>query len=657
MRLSKSEIGGIDVTHFQYHNIALYHCAHCPEYETMDPDSMQTHLRDEHPNHLAYAVARFDNGLLNTELDASIARAYRSEKYYLCHSSFTPDQIDFMNPSLSEYVANSGEVPNKYQDLAKAKANEITFKQNLQLERKTREHLYKKYHIYTFDQLNTGSWKTSSIQIKDNLDKQLSQNEGAVTFNDTTGQVDYITSIQNEIDASAKALLNETGVPNESIYHCGFTDCHWIGSSMEGNAFLDHLSHHNLIDNSHKCYHCNVEFCKPIELKIHIDATHSIDRYFCFLCNNTEASEQCMIEHFKSIHKNNFMHFIPLNPCQIDRTKDIFVGCPLNISFINDFGMKLIERKENKMLTKKYYSPEELNLLPNRQVFIDDVYCKRCNYRTKVRLNMERHLPSCKGSSLIETNPEQAPVNPVPHLDTGEMHSDKMKNLAASSNLTGDSTIDKDLSLRYVPETERFMCGADGCSYRTIASECLQEHLECSHKDQATYYCPLCRTEIVGGVSRSVEIINHLRLHSELIFKCSVCLYGHYEKNEVELHISDVHPKATVQKIIRPQKQTEFIKPVTKSIISKWKCNICTNKFNSKILVKQHLSTDHQIKHNYQCDLCTFQDDAKARIKEHLWAVHSQNDASKLKIFFEQIGIDNDNSPLWKRDDPTRVRF
>lgn len=654
MRLSKSEIGGIDVTHFQYHNIALYHCAHCPEFETFDPDSMKKHLRDEHPSHLAYAVARLDNGLLSTERDASIARAYRSEKNYLYHSSFTPDQINFMNPSLSEYVANSGEVPNQFQDLAQAKANEITFKEKLQLERKTRELLYKKYHIYTFDQLNTGSWKTSPIQIRDNLDKQLFQNEGTVAFNETIGQVDYITSIQNEIDASAKALLSETGVPNESLYRCGFTDCHWSGSSGEGNAFVDHLSQHHLINNSHKCYHCNAEFSRPIELKNHIEATHTIDRYFCFLCNNTEASEQCMIEHFRSIHKNNFMHFISLNPCQMDRTKDIFVGCPLNVSFITDFGMKLIERKENKMLTKKYYLPEEVNLLPNRQVFTDDVYCKRCNYRTKVRLNMERHLPSCKGSNSFETNPEQAPVNPV---NTGKMHSDNMKNLAASSNLIGNSTVEKDPSLRYVPETERFMCGADGCSYQTTVSENLQEHLECSHKDQATYYCPHCRTEIVGEVCRSAEIISHLRLHSEMIFKCSVCLYGHYEKNEVEIHISDVHPKATVQTIIRPQKQTEFIKPAAKSFISKWKCNICTNKFNSKNLVKQHLSTDHQIKHDYQCGLCTFQDDAKVRIKEHLLAVHGQNDVSQFKMFSEPVEIDNDNSPLWKRDDPTRVRF
>lgn len=659
MRLSKSEIGGIDVNHFQCHNIALYHCAYCPEFEAFDPNSMQKHLRDEHPSHLAYAVARFDNGLLNTELDASIARAYRFEKYFLCHSFFTPDQINFMIPSLSEYVSNSGEVPNKYQDLAQATANEITFKENLQLERKTRDHLYKKYHIYTFDQLNTASLKTSPIQIKDNLDKQLSHNDEAVTFNETTVQVDYITSIQNEIDVSAKALLSETGVPNESIYRCGFTDCHWFGSSVEGNAFLDHLSQHHLIHNSLKCYHCNVERTKPIELRNHIDATHTIHRYFCFLCNNTEVSEQCMIGHFKNIHKNNFMHFIALNPCQNDRRKDIFVGCPLNVSFITDFGMKLIERKENKMLMKKYYSHEEVNLLPNRQVFNDYVYCKRCNYRTKVRLNMERHLPACKGSNSIETSSEQAPVNPVPHLDSGEMHSNKMKNLAASSNLTGDLTIEKDPSLRYVPETERFMCGADGCSYRTIVSERLQEHLECSHKDQATYYCPHCRTEIVGGVRRSVEIINHLRFHSERIFKCSVCSYGHFEKNEVEIHITDVHPKATVQTITRPQKQSEFIKPVAKSITtSKWKCNICTNKFNTKILVKQHLNAEHQIKYNYQCGLCsTFQDDAKVRIKEHLMAVHGQNDASQLKMFFEQVDNDNSHSPLWKRDDPTKVRF
>ena len=81
-------------------------------------------------------------------------------------------------------------------------------------------------------------------------------------------------------------------------------------------------------------------------------------------------------------------------------------------------------------LTKRRFWPQEINQLPINPILDQLVYCAMCEFSTKVRLNMVRHLQLHAEQQPVA---QTAPVNPVPHLETNEKHFDRMVNLASSS--------------------------------------------------------------------------------------------------------------------------------------------------------------------------------------------------------------------------------
>lgn len=84
------------------------------------------------------------------------------------------------------------------------------------------------------------------------------------------------------------------------------------------------------------------------------------------------------------------------------------------------------------MLNKRSYGPEEREMLPLMAVFTREVTCKSCNYATKVRSNMMRHLEQ----HALGCEPSPVPVvNPVPYLERNEKMFDTMTNHAISSTI------------------------------------------------------------------------------------------------------------------------------------------------------------------------------------------------------------------------------
>lgn len=80
------------------------------------------------------------------------------------------------------------------------------------------------------------------------------------------------------------------------------------------------------------------------------------------------------------------------------------------------------------------FSPGDIDRLPRPHIYQTDVFCSICNYATKVKWNMVRHLQAHQNEQAV---PETAPVNPVPCLEKSEKMFDKMVNLALSSHSTG----------------------------------------------------------------------------------------------------------------------------------------------------------------------------------------------------------------------------
>ncbi|XP_055312059.1 uncharacterized protein LOC129574245 isoform X2 [Sitodiplosis mosellana] len=635
--LKKSPNGGdVDTKHLHEHGFSLCHCAYCSYYCT-DTSSMHTHLRDEHPTKLPYSFVRIRNGSPNTQRQPSIAYFGYNDNHKdgLVCLPLTETQLNFMNPSLSESIFNSGDPPGDDDSEPSIVAvDKAQFNSARKLDEFETAQARQQYYIKPIDAITT----VNRVPVNDESTFAIpsTSNENLVT-------TEYDAMMQREIDLSANTLLNETGVEKNDLYRCAHENCTWVRS--DEREFLMHLSQHQREGaNVFTCFHCHNSYPLPVDLKNHINE-HLKHRFFCFYCDVTTGTQQVMDDHFATSHRNQDTHYLPLNPLKYELTTDTFVACPSDTQAINDFITRLVNRFMEQRAAKKAYMPEESESLPHRSVFPHELQCGRCGYSNKVRVNLVRHFRN-------GCNEQQAPVNPVPCLSSNERHFDKMKNLAASSN---SSSIESGIG-KYVPEEKRFVCGAKSCRYQSMSAEMLQKHIVTLHESDTCFGCPHCGEDLSHSTT-ATEILNHLRYHDSKIFKCPHCPFIHYLKPQVERHISENHPTSKDRAITleRPAKKVEPVKPAAKSITYKWSCNICSKIFNTRALVKAHLGDAHRLSCQFKCSICSFSHDTKAAIKEHLAAEHRENDATKIKSHFDRVESEADNTPIWRRDDPTRI--
>lgn len=608
---------------------------------------MQFHLCDAHPTRLAYALMRIQNAHSpNSQQQATIVHFASNTQTELAHSPLTELQLNFMRPALGD--ASNGTDPQSDDDglsIIASKKSQFIERQQLN----STNNIINEYNIMTLDSiLSPSNVKSSSTSIptEKRLESNLllaDENVGVLNLKETNCLDEYI---QSEINRSAKLILDETGVEKDELFRCGFPNCKWPDNCLkpDGRVFLMHLSQHQNVGVVYPCFHCSKSFGMPIELKNHIK-THLKHRFFCYYCDVTGATQDVMNGHFENDHKNANFKYLPINSSNYDMASDLFVVCPEETQNITDFNMGIVSKVAERTAAKSYL-PHEIDSIPKKQIFTEAISCGRCSYKTKVRTNLMRHL---KGDCAEQ----HAPVNPVPCLNSSDRHSDKMKNLAASSNL-GDSSIQA--LGKFIPETRRYICGAKQCQYQTISADMLQSHIVTLHEFERDFSCPHCGLDLSNSNSRS-EIVNHLRFHDTRIFKCPTCPFIHYQKQQVEKHIGESHPnsKDRALSIDRPLKRVEAPKSATKTIPSKWMCNICSKIFNLRPQVKSHVSETHRLSHQFKCSICLFSHDNKTTVKDHLIAEHAERDESKIKSHFDKVENVADNSPIWRRHDPTRV--
>lgn len=607
---------------------------------------MRSHLRDEHPMRLAYALVRISNGSANSHQQPSIIQFENSEAAFK-FMPLTGAQLNFMEPALQSPFNECDPALNVNSPYI-VEQNRMKFIEFYNYEAANAELIKKRHNIASIESLLKGPASKKSENEEPTPEPLTPNASPSITPNPANlneKSDDVQRGIQLEIDKAAEVVLRVTmsgAVEPNELFRCAFTNCDWMKS--DEREFLMHLSQHTCTE--YICYHCKQSFAMPVELKNHIKS-HLKHRFFCYYCDMTGATQQDLNSHFKNIHGIDDIQYRPLNPENYDIARDLFVVYPSGKS-LNPFITSLTKRADDMKESKKVYFPSEIDLLPKYQIFKEEIQCGLCSFRNKVRQNLVRHfLTSCNG--------QQAPVNPVPCLNTGERHFDKMRNLAASSNSSNPNNIEHGLG-KYVPDKDRYVCSANSCEYRNVSAEMLKQHIVTVHELDRSFSCPHCGEDLSNS-SSATEIMSHLRYHESKIFKCPTCPFVHYLKPQVEKHINELHPnsKERAKALERPLKKDDTSRAAAKSGIQKWNCNVCSTMFNTRALAKAHLSAEHRLQFQFKCSICSFGHETKTAIKEHLASKHNTNDSSKVKSHYEKIECDVDNTPIWRRDDPNRV--
>ncbi|CAG9126484.1 unnamed protein product [Plutella xylostella] len=173
----------------------------------------------------------------------------------------------------------------------------------------------------------------------------------------------------------------------------------------------------------------------------------------------------------------------------------------------------------------------DLTNLPHNQIFDEPPNALYASSQRKCLHSQRRAVP------------DSAPVNPVPHLETNEMHFDRMVNLASSSVATRERAADPAVAVYVAPEL--------AARYRATCPSGRDEamlkcHWETLHAGSGTYHCVHC------PASQQLDtILAHLHMHDVRLFGCTACPYYHHQQYLVDKHVREKHAGAGSLRVVR----------------------------------------------------------------------------------------------------------
>ncbi|XP_066251917.1 uncharacterized protein [Euwallacea similis] len=516
--------------------------------------------------------------------------------------------------------------------------------------------------------------------LKDPLEESVDKNidhpvESPLKITNMERSVSTVSISDDESDcgSSDKKKKNLMGY---QLFRC--SACNLSFSNVKSLKL--HLSTSSTCKNSgtkaFKCVHCD-KWLKSIQRLCDHIMTHGIKRFSCSLCEEKFTLVQIAKFHMKNrhsihIHQTSLM---PLNADQNDFDVHEFVIKPTQTiqSILKD------KNKSNSDSPKPSaeecsYTPDQIDTIPSRQIYSTNIKCGLCNYQTKVRVNIIRHLQM---HTVEKAVPDIAPINPVPCLEKNEKMFDKMINLAASSITTGrmggvgkDKEKEEENYPEFVPSHRRYVCGAQGCAYLCPEEANLKHHLIALHRDEYDFTCSHCKKKI--ETSDIEAVIKHFKFHGLHLYKCHYCSFLHPLKHKVERHISDGHLDATVKVITLRAMESEPLEedsstiaqplPFTPSKLKPWGCCMCKAKYHTEEEIKLHIVKKHNIDAQYKCTLCSFKNDEKDKCKVHFNEKHPGHEFDIIFVYqkteeepSKENTISFDTTPLWQRDKP-RVR-
>lgn len=458
-----------------------------------------------------------------------------------------------------------------------------------------------------------------------------------------------------EAERIAMEMIKDTGLPKSQLYKCIFKGCNT--QSADSIGMRKHLTFGHLPSTTYTCIHCKKQNTFPnlVNFVQHLKS-HETQRVFCFICDYKGSYPPDVIKHVKEVHKFNKPTILFLNPKKNDPNNDIILFAPGQPTEAEKkaYYRKLIDLYNHKMQAallqqKTHFAPDECETLPKQAIFSQMVSCSSCQYSTKVRINMYRHL---KGhlNDLPVSNVD--PKNPVPCWGQGEKHFDRMRNPAASSQEDDDLI----QSLCFVQETKRYICGAPNCRYLTINELMLQTHLNALHSDAKEYKCPHCpAVHVFSGQLNAAKVLEHLKLHDKELYRCSTCQLFLNNQKEINRHVSEKHPPSANAAVfvIRDGSTAGSAAASTDSeLVFKWKCDVCMFKSVTLKEMQAHMQETHNNNAKYRCARCLFSSSAKNAFPRHYEQQHPGVEILIVSLYKAIEGDDSraDTTPLWRRE-------
>ncbi|KAL0129058.1 hypothetical protein PUN28_004033 [Cardiocondyla obscurior] len=525
--------------------------------------------------------------------------------------------------------------------------------------------------------------------------KSTSEESSSDVTSNATAQSDKLLTLDD---------IKDTGLTKNELYKCGYINCNFTAShAILLKTHIKGCTYENF-SKVLICPHCKKRLSKIYMYFEHLKL-HGLKRFGCSKCKMRYTVPFQAKAHMKSKHKCNNTKIVPADPTNPSQDglfiiQEVAFGAGERKTKKRKGAKSGVEQENDKTANneKLLFGPDEIEQLPRQAIYNREVQCAVCPYKTKVRTNIVRHLQL---HAKDETVPESGPVNPVPCLDKKEKMFDKMVNLASSSHQNGRMGAKPKESVKeseeidglpkFVPESERYVCGVAECNYLSMDEAMLRYHLKALHSEEPYFHCPHCPPPQAGQESQNIAIDKmgiHLKMHDARLYKCSHCNHHHYHsikmssRHVVERHLSDKHPeKFTFVKIVREIENTEnvqqsSVQEETEEEVpdpdgNHWKCNICDFKCVLKADVVNHTDTVHGENCQYKCTLCTFKTSGKAPLEQHINNKHAGDSNADYTVIYQRIkGINKrntetitqggqdepfDTTPLWQRNMP-RVR-
>ena len=470
------------------------------------------------------------------------------------------------------------------------------------------------------------------------------------------------------------------------LYRCGNDNCNFSAEFLY--VFRAHLSTCDLSNQElgfYTCCHCKKQLKHIPTLLEHLK-THGPRRYSCSLCSYKAAVPINVKNHLRAVHRVNFSKFVPVDPCKNNQDQDLFLLVPKNSiprSVVNN----------SRTAKKDTFSPDEIDSIPRVSMLRYLIRCSICDFVTKVRHNLVKHLKLHSKQKMVKKSSSTATTTVVPLITpinppvSDDQHAGKMTILLEADTEEEKSKrpmAEEELAQLpiLVSENQRYACPDRECQYCTIDEVMLQYHIDALHSNLEVYDCPHCPKSVVVPFA---DLEFHMRCHGDLLFRCGHCPYYHWQKRTAEKHVQEHHPqrkqyvrdvrkeadliqklKDEAEKSSNSAPQDSDLKVTKAGSVPKsepykylpWKCGLCEAAEETIEEIKEHCVKIHELERQFKCSLCEQTSDIKAEIETHYVESHPDLGTREvIRIFFvdpsnPEMLLEEKREPLWSRNMP-----